>query len=193
MIRFDNVEETRYFNDMLPLPATLTSANKSLTKYACCRKLLLDIQNIDHLLKNGGDLRNMQDCCSETETEGGGMSDNLPDPLDSPEVSKPKSSSNIFRVEESDEYVPLAKFVRENKNMSKYTHDRHINTSCNLGQVSSGRLQNSCYNQQSVGRKRARVVFSDDEDDEPDDIDQMRKGFHGNLVENVATSDKGWL
>ena len=136
------------------------------------------------------------DYCSETETEGGGISENPSNACESPEVSKPAASRpNMYIVEESDDLVPLAKLIRQKKNLLKFktskldTHDKHINTPCNSGQASSGDSHRSC-SLQSVGRKRVRVVISDDEA-ELDDIDEMRKQFHGSLIEDMATSDKG--
>lgn len=150
-----------------------------------------------HLLNDEDAPRNMRDdYCSETETEGGGISE-PPDACESSEVSKPDViGPNMSCAEKSDDLVLLAKLTRRGKNSSKIkmspvdAHDKEIDTYCNSGQASSRDLHKSCYNLQSVGRKRIRVVISDDEG-EPDDMDQMRMQFHDSLIEEVGTSDKG--
>ncbi|ONK61173.1 uncharacterized protein A4U43_C08F26980 [Asparagus officinalis] len=171
MIRFDNLEEAR--------------------------KLLLDLGNLDHLLDDKDVLGNTRhDYCSETETEGG-ISDNLSNACESPEVSNHAlRKPTVLNAEESDGLVPLVKFIRQNKNLSRTkitqldSNDKQMCNSSHSGHASSGDLHKSINNLQSVGRKRAKVVISDDDTDDPDDMDQMRKRFHGSLTDDVASSDK---
>ncbi|XP_074592225.1 protein TONSOKU [Curcuma longa] len=152
MIRFDNVDEAR--------------------------KLQLDIQNLKSLLKEGVLNDQVSDYCSETETGGNSPESNC-------HISASQTSSNSSRsipslpghVEEFDADAPLASLVCLSKNSRKKKtseSDPHVvraNITSDIAQDSSRGLSNSWDDQRQVGRKRVRVVISDDEVD--DDSEMM--------------------
>lgn len=156
MIRFDNAEEAR--------------------------KLQLDIQNVEQLLNEGNNLRNERnDYCSETETEGGNISDNMSNACESPNGT---SISNNINAADSEDFLPLTSFVKQTKDISStkvshiFIHENSIDNQFNSGQASSLR---------SFGRKRTRVVISDDEDDESKNMDQTRANNQDPRHDSVDT------
>ncbi|XP_072952693.1 protein TONSOKU isoform X2 [Typha angustifolia] len=166
MIRFDNVEEAR--------------------------KLQEEIHNLKQLL-NEGVLRSTEsDYCSETETEGGNISDDMPHAFTSPEIDKLATSAIL---EDFDEDVPLALLVHQNKKSPKikksqvHAYGANDGMPCQLPECSPKVSINSCDHQESFGRKRARVVISDDEADDSNDMGQSRRLLRS-PIDNGTTSDK---
>ncbi|XP_020590529.1 protein TONSOKU-like isoform X2 [Phalaenopsis equestris] len=169
MIRFDNVDETR--------------------------KLHIEIQNVERLL-NGGELlmRVDQDYCSETETEGVVASLLSSDESDSLEINNPsifEDKPNLATGDDVDVDVPLRMLIEKSKKSSKMEMSS-LNTKAKMSDSSGERLNRDLVdhdvNLQSLGRKRVRLIISDEEDEEPDQAAQLRKMNHGNPIEDVATS-----
>ncbi|KAF3650623.1 putative 40S ribosomal protein S18-like [Capsicum annuum] len=182
MIRFDNVEEARRLQS-----------------------------SIDKLKQsNIGDLEGQYvagDCCSESETEVGNQS-----PITSYDSISPKTAklglkkSKSHGSEDEFEDLPLISLVRPSKNLSKLK-SAHVETT-----IASTELPDSLSpsmsrpaSSQAVGRKRVRLVLSDDEDDNEDVNSSSRiistplegemghcsrRTFHKFSVETVATSDE---
>lgn len=160
----------------------------------------LDIQNLKSLLKEGVLNDQHSDYCSETETGGNSPESNC-------HICASKTSSDSSRsmpslpdhVEEFDEDAPLASLVCLSKNSRKTKisqSDPHVvraNISSDIAQDSSRGLSNSCDDQQRVGRKRARVIISDDEVDDSDMMDGSKRTPHGSTLNNadMMNSSKG--
>ncbi|KAK1322668.1 Protein TONSOKU [Acorus calamus] len=149
MIRFDNVEEAR--------------------------KLQNDIENLKHMLNKEPELRDLKnECCSETETEGIDTFSNDLDACDSPRMSVSASSRSEPKggVEGVCDGTPLASLIRPKKKLSKTKIAQpNAQGSRNLvygneAEALSRGLGKAFDCQQSVGRKRVRVILSDDEDEE---------------------------
>nr|CAD1827295.1 unnamed protein product [Ananas comosus var. bracteatus] len=152
MIRFDNVEEAR--------------------------KLQQDIHHLRQLLKEDAFKGTESDYCSETETEGGDVSDDLPRVCTHSNIDRPATSR---ATEDFDEDIPLASLVHQNKNLSKIKPSQSHSLGMKTGKPSnflespSESIRKSYDDQESAGRKRIRVVISDDEADEPNTMDQSKR------------------
>ncbi|XP_015891011.3 protein TONSOKU [Ziziphus jujuba] len=162
MIRFDNFEEAR-------------------------RLQLL----IDQLKKQSNREPETQDlaegCCSETDTEE--------EIRVSSETSKSNSSrsKSVAGVEELNDDVPLISLLRSTKRPSKMetTYIGSQNTSTKPAEFSPKCLSKSNSDQQTiVGRKRVRVILSDDEDDMHDEVESSKGRTHNNPVKDVAKSNE---
>ncbi|KAJ8504389.1 hypothetical protein OPV22_005275 [Ensete ventricosum] len=160
MIRFDNVDEAR--------------------------KLQQDIQMLKPLLKEDALKDQQSDYCSETETEGGNLSTDilrLSASQDSNDSGKSRPSL-LACVEDLDDDVPLASLGHSNKSSTKIkmsqldSLDVRTNASSNHAQASSRDLSKSRDDQRHVDRKRVRVVLSDDEADDPDEMNGSRQKLH---------------
>ncbi|XP_019704560.2 protein TONSOKU isoform X1 [Elaeis guineensis] len=170
MIRFDNVEEAR--------------------------KLQRDIEKLKILLEEENAFRNREnDYCSETETEGDDVSNDVPGVCASVDINKtPTITSNLLTTGEED--VPLASLIRRSKNSAKIkmsqldSLSKKARMTCDLAEASSRDLCKLNDDQQPAGRKRIRVVISDDETDETDEINGSGRKLHKRLVEDVATFEK---
>ncbi|KAJ8774873.1 hypothetical protein K2173_018132 [Erythroxylum novogranatense] len=163
MIRFDNVDEAR--------------------------RLQLEIDNLKQLeIRELEKQKSTRDYCSETDTD---ESDYLSE-------SKSKSmaklcstrSETLESVEIMNDDVPLVSLLQSSKRSSniKAARAEECKVHENLTKASK-----KCFtgNQQTiVGRKRIRVVLSDDEDDFPNGSDISKEKTTECLVEDVATSDE---
>ncbi|KAK4359818.1 hypothetical protein RND71_022047 [Anisodus tanguticus] len=182
MIRFDNVEEARRLQS-----------------------------SIDKLKQSKiGDLEAQYvagDCCSESETEVGNQS-----PITSYDSISPKTDKLGFKKskshgsEDESEDLPLISLVRPNKNLSKLK-SAYVETtiaSTVLPDSSSPSMLRPTASQ-AVGRKRVRLVLSDDEGDNEDVYSSSRiisthlegemghcsrRTSHKCSLETVATSDE---
>lgn len=161
-----------------------------------------EIQKLKILLEEENALRNREnDYCSETETEGDDVSNDVRGVSASVDINKtPTITSNLLTTgDESGEDVPLASFIRRGKNSakSKMSQLDSLGTkawmSCDLAEDSSRDLCKLNNDRQPAGRKRIRVVISDDEADETDEINGSGRRLHKRLVEDVATFEKGWI
>ncbi|KAG2662074.1 hypothetical protein PVAP13_1KG494580 [Panicum virgatum] len=148
MVRFDNIEEAK--------------------------KLQEKIDNLKQLLNQHEARDTVSDYCSETDTEGGCISDNMLDPEDDNRQVGNKYS------EESDDDVTLASLVHKSRSSSKIkaremqSSPKKVVELCDVAEDTRTVLSRSCTNH-SVGRKRVRMVLSDDEFEESPEIVQLKK------------------
>ncbi|XP_010247270.1 PREDICTED: protein TONSOKU [Nelumbo nucifera] len=164
MIRFDNVEEAK----RLQLVIDKLKCSTKKDNEAC----MLD-----------------GDCCSETETKGNDdLTDTRSNACSSPMITKSVS----VRIEEIDEDLPLISLLQSRKNFSKPKGNQLNKPSFSTVPTESSpkSLSKSISSHQPVvGRKRVRVVLSDDERDEHNEIESPRGRNRNCPVEDVATSD----
>ncbi|KAF8411665.1 hypothetical protein HHK36_004223 [Tetracentron sinense] len=171
MIRFDNVEEARR------LQVVIDNLKRST-----------DGENVAQNLAS--------DCCSETETEGDDrLSDNKSNAYNSPKISESAfiRSKLPTNVEEFNDDVPLISLLRSNKISSKLktAQIEKPSSSSKPTEASPRSSSKAIGNQQTVvGRKRVRVVLSDDEGEIHDEADYSRGTLNKCVVEDVATSDE---
>ncbi|RRT60262.1 hypothetical protein B296_00045112 [Ensete ventricosum] len=160
--------------------------NTKFFKHVCFRKLQQDIQMLKPLLKEDALKDQQSDYCSETETEGGNLSTDilrLSASQDSNDSGKSRPSL-LACVEDLDDDVPLASLGHSNKSSTKIkmsqldSLDVRTNASSNHAQASSRDLSKSRDDQRHVDRKRVRVVLSDDEADDPDEMNGSRQKLH---------------
>ncbi|CAO2047258.1 unnamed protein product [Urochloa humidicola] len=149
-------------------------------------------EKIDNLkrVRNQHEARDtVSDYCSETDTEGGCTSDNMLDPEDDNGQLGNKYS------EEPDDDVTLASLVHRSRSSSKIKAPKMRNSSkkvdelCDVAEDNRTVLSGSCTNQ-SVGRKRVRMVLSDDESEESPEIIQLKK-TSTSLANSMSISDHG--
>ncbi|KAJ0983759.1 hypothetical protein J5N97_002115 [Dioscorea zingiberensis] len=163
------------------------------------RKLQHDIQKLRQLLKDTDGLRNQEsDYCSETDTEGGEQSVDFSERCGSPYRHK-ASTSKVYLstcVEDIDVNVPLASLKDKSKKDSSKAKKSQLdscakktNDSCCMPEPTIRYTSQSNDNQQAAGRKRLRVIVSDDETDEPVELDEPKRTAHESPVRNVAASD----
>ncbi|KAK9272896.1 hypothetical protein L1049_003275 [Liquidambar formosana] len=171
MIRFDNVEEARR------LQLEIDKLKQSKTGE-------LEAQNV------------AADCCSETDTEEDNhTSTSRSNVYSSPKMSKSDSrkSKPFTCVEELEDDEPLISLLRSNKNFPKLktAHVEKLNASSKPIEASPKSLSKSTGSQQTlVGRKRVRLVLSDDEDEMHDKVECSKGRLHKGPVEDIATSDE---
>ncbi|XP_043698218.1 protein TONSOKU [Telopea speciosissima] len=168
MIRFDNIEEAR--------------------------RLQLEIDNLKNTTKS--EEQNMEgDCCSETETEGDdGLIDARSNACLSPKIteSTSKRSKPVTIVEEFNDDVPLISLLRSTKNLPRMNTAELKRASVSMEPIEAlpkGLIRSIGSQEPVVGRKRVRVVLSDDESDEHDKIQYSRRRDNNCPVEDVATSN----
>ena len=132
------------------------------------------IDNLKQLLNQHEARDTVSDYCSETDTEGGCISDNMLDPEDDNRQVGNKYS------EESDDDVTLASLVHKSRSSSKIkaremqSSPKKVVELCDVAEDTRTVLSRSCTNH-SVGRKRVRMVLSDDEFEESPEIVQLKK------------------
>ncbi|KAL6286684.1 hypothetical protein ACE6H2_011074 [Prunus campanulata] len=170
MIRFDNVEEAR--------------------------RLQLRIDKLKQSNYKDFQTENVaEDHCSESDTEGSGhLSDNMCNACGSSEIRKCNSSKSqsLASVEELNDEEPIISLISSTKASPKvksaHLGKQNITTETNVSQKS---LSEPNTNEQTViGRKRIRLVLSDDEDEMYDEV-QCSKSWSKKLpLEDVATSDE---
>ncbi|PAN08597.1 hypothetical protein PAHAL_1G423100 [Panicum hallii] len=163
MVRFDNIEEAK--------------------------KMQEKIDNLKQLLNQHEARDTVSDYCSETDTEGGCISDNMLDPEDDNWQLGNKYS------EESDDDVTLASLVHKSRSSSKikarkmHSSSKKVVEPCDVAEDTRTVLSRSCTNH-SVGRKRVRVVLSDDESEESPEIVQL-KNTSTSPANSMSVSDQG--
>ncbi|GJM87258.1 hypothetical protein PR202_ga03195 [Eleusine coracana subsp. coracana] len=149
MVRFDKIEETD--------------------------KLREKIVNLKQSLNKPEARDNVSDYCSETDTEGGNASDNM----------LPEEENDLVASKYSDEHddnddVTLASLVQKSRSSSKIkapkirSPSRNVDELCDIVEGTRTVSSRSCTNH-SVGRKRVRVVLSDDEVEESHEILPSKK------------------
>ncbi|XP_022884500.1 protein TONSOKU [Olea europaea var. sylvestris] len=170
MIRFDNIEEAR----------------KS--------QLLIDKLKQSEIREL--EAENMAvDCCSETETELDDLS-----PADRshssflPEKSKLNSMKSKFNdtPDELDEDTPLISLRQPKRNLAKLRTARAAVTKASTKPPESSTQSTSrSSGSLTIGRKRVRVILSDDEDeDEGDEVHCSSRTVHKCPTEGVPTLDE---
>ncbi|XP_034683390.1 protein TONSOKU [Vitis riparia] len=146
---------------------------------------------IDKLKQSGNEKhegRNIaEDCCSETDTEGDDcFSNSRSDPSCSVKKGKSKSDRGEFKDD-----VPLISLLQSNKKLPK-RNIAHVDEVLPTG-ASHKSSSTSTSNQQTVGRKRIRVVLSDDEGEMQDEVacSNFECGrLHKCPVEDVGATDE---
>lgn len=135
------------------------------------------------------------DCCSETETELDDLS-----PADRshssflPEKSKLNSMKSKFNdtPDELDEDTPLISLRQPKRNLAKLRTARAAVTKASTKPPESSTQSTSrSSGSLTIGRKRVRVILSDDEDeDEGDEVHCSSRTVHKCPTEGVPTSDE---
>ncbi|KQK02062.1 protein TONSOKU isoform X2 [Brachypodium distachyon] len=160
MVRFDNVEEAK--------------------------KLQQEIDNLKQILNQHEARNTVSDYCSETESEGGDVSDNMLDPEDNHE-----HAANTYSDEPDDDAI-LASLVHRSTDSSKikeskiHTAPKKVDKLRDMDKGSKEVLSKSCRNYSA--RKRVRVVISDDEADESPEINQSKR-ILTSRTDNLSTSE----
>ncbi|CAK9161227.1 unnamed protein product [Ilex paraguariensis] len=167
MIRFDNVEEARRLQSLID-------------KLKLAKTREPDVQGM------------VADCCSETETEGDNqLSNGRSDVSCSPVVSKPLSirPKSYVREEESKDDVPLVSLLRgKNSVLPKTAGVAKPIISTTGTEASSRSMSRSTGSQTAVGRKRVRLILSDDEGETHVEVPCSRVRVRARPSEDVATS-----
>ncbi|KAF8730187.1 hypothetical protein HU200_017160 [Digitaria exilis] len=163
MVRFDNLEEAKNMQEK--------------------------IDNLKKLLNQHEAKDTVSDYCSETDTEGGCTSDNMLDPEDDNDQVGNKYPG------EPDDDVTIASLVHRSKDSSKIkapkvqSASKKVDELCDVAEDTRTVLSRSCTNH-SVGRKRIRVVLSDDESEESPEIVQLKKASTS-LANSISATDHG--
>ncbi|KAI4383517.1 hypothetical protein MLD38_009348 [Melastoma candidum] len=144
MIRFDNIEEGRR------LQLLIDELKQS-------RKQQLEPQNME------------ADCCSETDTGDDCSSNNSPTRQSSP-MKSDSCCSRPFNLAEMDDDAPLISFFHS-KNLSPKMKESVLATKCNdfksyITASPKGSSKASGLTQTVPGRKRVRVILSDEEEED---------------------------
>ncbi|KAK2988280.1 hypothetical protein RJ640_016860 [Escallonia rubra] len=165
MIRFDNVEEARRLQVLID-------------KLKQSKAIDLEPQNM------------AGDCCSETETEGDDGLSSMSDLSYIPKISKSSSTKLQSRADEEElqDDVPLISLCHSSKKLSKSKTAflaKKVTLTKPIG--TSPRSISRSTDSQAVGRKRVRVILSDDED-ETDEVQCPRGRALKSLTEDFATS-----
>jgi hypothetical protein len=137
-----------------------------------------------------------EDCCSETDTEGNDhfSESSRSSARCSQDMSKSNSSrlKSVASVEELSDDVPLISLLQSNKDSPKTEAaqlEKH-NIFTRTTKASPKSVSKSTSNQQTVGRKRVRLILSDDENDMPNEVVCSKGRPDRGPVEAVATSDE---
>ncbi|KAK3023505.1 hypothetical protein RJ639_043789 [Escallonia herrerae] len=172
MIRFDNVEEARRLQVLID-------------KLKQSKAIELEPQNM------------AGDCCSETETEGDDGLSSMSDLSYIPKISKSSSTKLQPRADEEElEDVPSISLHHSSEKLSKSKTAflaKKVTLTKPIG--TSPRSISRSTDSQAVGRKRVRVILSDDED-ETDEVQCPQGRALKSLTEDFTTSgehktDKG--
>uniref|UniRef100_A0A0D9VLW1 Protein TONSOKU n=1 Tax=Leersia perrieri TaxID=77586 RepID=A0A0D9VLW1_9ORYZ len=160
MVRFDNIEEAK--------------------------KLQQEITNLKRSLNQLEARDTVSDYCSETESEDGNISDNMLDTED----DDGNVANNIS--EEFDDDTVLASLVHKSRpSKTKASKIRSIPKNVDglrgMDESTKEVLSKLCSNHS--GRKRVRVVISDDEDEESPEIDQSKRTLNGR-EDSLSTSER---
>lgn len=126
----------------------------------------------------------VSDYCSETESEDGNVSDNI--------LNTEDNDGNIANniSEEFDDDVVLASLVHKSKSSKTkaskiHSSPKNVDGSCDMDGSPEEVVSKSFSNHS--GRKRVRVVISDDEAEEAPEIDQSKRTLTGR-ADSLSTS-----
>lgn len=127
------------------------------------------------------------DICEETDTEGDSQPpQSVLEGNFSHRSASFETSGSLAHSDPLDDDETLVSIMKSAKKSSKLntTHVTNPGTSMNSAKTLSGSFSKSTSSQHTtLGRKRARVILSDDEDEGP--------GSYKKLPEVIATSDEG--
>ncbi|KAL8168242.1 hypothetical protein V2J09_009741 [Rumex salicifolius] len=155
------------------------------------RRLQLEIDNLKQLNDVELGAQNVnKDCCPETETEGSDyMSDGGSDVSVSPQKNRDLHAEKPVSGTEEWEDEPLISVVQSNDKVVKQNMDC-VGRISSMYEASPRCSSKSISNPQtSVGRKRVRLVLSDDEEELCNDV-ECRGRLNSNSIEVVATSNE---
>lgn len=163
----------------------LSSIYHLFKRTLACRRLQVEINLLKQLKERELEKQDgKENCCSETDTEGSLRSlDDGFNACGSPET--------LVGIEEADDDVPLTSLLKSSRSSPKIrpTCMGKEKISSNFSKVSPRGSSKSACNQEVVaGRKRLRVVLSDDEDAMCTEVQCSKSRTHSCLVEDVATS-----
>ncbi|CAN0880513.1 Protein TONSOKU [Linum grandiflorum] len=160
------------------------------------RRLQHEVEKLKQLGGREAEKNNLAtDHCSETDTEEG---DNLSDSSFSKPCSpnsgdsfRRRSTSSAF-VEEFKDDTPLISLLKSTKRLTRKTdtNDEEVYVSNNPNEASPTCFEIPTTSQQSVGRKRVRVILSDDENETNEKVDYLERKLPTTPVEDIATSDE---
>lgn len=135
------------------------------------------------------------ECCSETDTEGNDhSSDSRTRLCNSREMcsSNSSGSKSLASAEEANDDVPLISLLRSSKTSPKLKEDlpdqEKIDKPTKALVRTSSELTSN--HQTIIGRKRVRVIISDDEDEVHNQLESSKGSLLEYPVEAVATSNK---
>ncbi|CAM0943633.1 unnamed protein product [Alopecurus aequalis] len=144
------------------------------------------IDSLKQILNRHEATDTVSDYCPETESEGGDVSDNIVDLVDSD-----GHDTNTYS-EEPDDDVTLASLVHRSRSSSNikaskiHSTPKKVDGLCDMGEGTREVISKSCSNRS--GRKRVRMVISDDEADESPEIDQSKK-ILSSRTDSLSTSE----
>uniref|UniRef100_A0ACD5YV70 Uncharacterized protein n=1 Tax=Avena sativa TaxID=4498 RepID=A0ACD5YV70_AVESA len=149
------------------------------------KKLQKKIDDLKQILNQHEARSTISDYCPETESEGGDVSDNILDPVDS------GHDVNTYSEEPDDDVLLTSLFHRSRSSSNikaSKTHSipKKVDTLSEMDEGTREVISKSCNNQS--GRKRVRMVISDDEDDESPEIDQSKR-ILTSRTDNLSTSE----
>lgn len=150
-----------------------------------CRKYQLLINKLKESKDTeSGKEDEREDYCSESDTEGNIHTSN--------DRSDASDSPDLVGVDDMSDDVPLVSFLQSTRSLPKIksTNVGKQKASSNFIKVSPKRSSRSVSNQDTVGRKRVRVVLSDDEDETFVEVERCKGRTLSCPVEDVATSDE---
>ena len=155
-----------------------------------CRRLKVLIDKLKISIEKEPEAKNMQeDCCSETDTEA---DDNLSitGSDDFCSLNTISGSKTLTTGEELKDDMPLMSLYQSIKGSSRNItgHVESLTNSTKQAEQSPKNLTNLTSNHQAiVGRKRVRVILSDDEDD--DEMECSSRKDHDCLLQDKSTCD----
>ncbi|CAL1373979.1 unnamed protein product [Linum trigynum] len=158
------------------------------------RRLQLEIDHLKQLKDREAEKKH-SDRCSETDTEEGDCSsDSLSSKPCSPNAGEafPRRSLSSASVDELKDDVTLITLLKSTKQLSrkKHTNAKRLHGSNDLIEASPRSFAKTASSQQTVGRKRVRVVLSDDEEVTNEKGACLGRKLQTAPVEDVATSDE---
>jgi hypothetical protein len=138
------------------------------------RELQQEIDNLKQIVNQHEARITVRDYCPETESEGGDVSDNIHDPVDSDGHDANTCS------EELDDNVILASLVHRSRSSSSIKASKIHGIPKKADRLCD-------VDEDTRGRKRVRMVISDDESDESPEIDQSKR-IPTNRTDSLSTS-----
>lgn len=150
-----------------------------------CRKLQQEINKLKCSLNEEGEPGNEStQCCSETESDKGRLSDCASDSCGSPSFS-PRLEMDPVGIESDDDAL-LSTLVQSGKAKKKLSQLASIGKSIiDPGHTKKDSSKDTC-SSHHVGRKRVRVVLSDD-----DESGLSAKKLPNSSFDDLITSEKG--